>query len=139
MTEVLAPYVTARDSWTDYVPGRPDEVQAEAAEEVVKAENTEVPVWDLRPVGEMGNSHGAEGRQWARLNYLESVGALVQGNHLEGSGIIVVFKQGKSVEEIVVACQPIPLSEMIPNANPAPEGVVTPLKPAGKPEFLFEK
>lgn len=136
MSKVLAEHVTARGSWVDFVSGKPDGSQTDTSNQ---ASISDVPVWDLRPVPEIGNQHGAQARQWARLKYLESAGALVLGNHFKGSGIIVVFKQTMMVEEPVIACQPIPLREMVPNAKPAPKGVITPLKPVGKPEFLFEK
>ncbi len=99
----------------------------------------EVPFWDLTPKGPQGNIDGAYGRQRARMEYLISIGVLAEGL-VEG-----VFerehhdpKQKRTTKEVVIACEPIPLSQMMPD-QPRPQevGYVTPLWPAQRSPWLM--
>lgn len=93
--------------------------------------------WDLRPKGPPGNDGAAE-RQRRILVRLEAANIVIVDDFaLEGSGTLVFDSNGKTTEIDVVACEPIPLSEMIPAAVPKPEGFVTPLWKAGTSLFLL--
>lgn len=94
--------------------------------------------WDLRPRGEVGNLAGAEGREEARMKRMIEIGALADG---EVSGKITRTvhdpHRRTTVVETVVACQPIPIMEMVPHSATLREGVVTPLWPEGQALFLL--
>jgi len=93
--------------------------------------------WDLRPKGPQGNA-GAEARQRAALARFEATNlVIVDEVPLEGSGTLIFESNGVTTEVDVVACEPIPMSEMIPAADPKPAGVVTPLWRAGTALFLL--
>lgn len=142
MTETLAKYITARDSFTDYVVGAPTVVNPD--EDVLGKENTEIPVWNLRPVRELRFPAGAGAREMERVRHLLNVGAIAIGI-LDGGGTIVTDYQGLTSEVNFVACKPIPMREMAPNATHDFKGefelsdFVTPLLPVGKRIFHLKK
>jgi hypothetical protein len=95
--------------------------------------------WDLRPTGEVGNSDGAEGREIARLKHLLEVGAVTLES-VTGKFTRTIHDPVRktTATETVVACIPIPISEMIPHGDKKSQGYITPLWPEGKSLWLLD-
>ena len=127
MTETLAKHITARDS-----------------DEETIVESAEIPVWNLRPVREFGFPAGAGAREMERVRHLLSIGAIAIGI-LDGGGTIITDYQGLTSEVNFVACKPIPMREMAPNAKRDFRGefelsdFITPLLPVSKRIFHLKK
>ena len=123
-TESADEVLGERSSLSGWVAGGISEIQTNEPD---SGEYKPGATWDLRPKGPQGKLEGAGARQEARLRHLENLGAAACAEEaFEGSGTVISLRQGKVFEENVIACEPIPMTEIVPN-DPNASGIVTPL------------